>query len=452
MSGPLASPASLPTASGASLRAPSLLLLRGAWLALFGLTLTLFALAVPAQIRQFRQVCATRAECTSFQLLAEDARALESFGLSTRDYAVYAAGITGVVLLISWILAAVIFWRRSVSRMAILGSFGLLLLGPTLLTNLTGALVRAHPGWLLPAGALEAVGTWLWLVIYYLFPDGRFVPRWARPMVLVIAGYAFVASFPAPPASSAAPALSPLERPSLTLALLLGLMASGLAAQVYRYQRVSGPVERQQTRWVVLGIAGVVVQETTYLSLDKLFPSLRQPGLPDLLYKLVGGSLNMTFLVLFMLTLGISILRYRLWEIDVVVRRTLTYGALTAALGLLYFASVALLQAIFRNLTGQEQNQLVIVLSTLVIAALFAPLRRRVQNEIDRRFFRRRYDAAQVLAAFGAAVREEVDLERLKAGLLSAVQETVQPAHLSLWLSHLPQRGRSPEDDQRAAG
>ena len=133
---------------------------------------------------------------------------------------------------------------------------------------------------------------------------------------------------------------------------------------------------------------------------------------------------------------GIAMLRYRLFDIDLIIRRTLIYGALTGALALVYFGSVVFLQSLFRVVTGQGQNQFVTVVSTLLIAGLFAPLRRWVQATIDHRFYRRRYDAAKTLAAFSATVRDEVDLQTLTERLVAAVQETMQPAHVSLWLKN----------------
>jgi hypothetical protein len=132
---------------------------------------------------------------------------------------------------------------------------------------------------------------------------------------------------------------------------------------------------------------------------------------------------------------GVAIARYRLYDIDIVINRTLVYGALTAALVAVYFGGVATSQALLRTLTGQEQQpQLAIVVSTLAIAALFNPLRRRIQAFIDRRFYRSKYDAAKTLDTFSAKLRDEADLDALTVGLVGVVRETMQPAHVSLWL------------------
>jgi ADP-ribosylglycohydrolase len=133
--------------------------------------------------------------------------------------------------------------------------------------------------------------------------------------------------------------------------------------------------------------------------------------------------------------MGVAVLKYRLYNIDLLINRTLVYGVLTAMLALIYFGGVATTQAIFRALTGQEeQPQLAIVVSTLIIAALFTPLRRRIQAFIDRRFYRRKYDARKTLEAFSAKLRDETDLDTLSSDLVWVVRETMQPAHVLLWL------------------
>ena len=151
-------------------------------------------------------------------------------------------------------------------------------------------------------------------------------------------------------------------------------------------------------------------------------------------------------LVMLPAAIGIAVLRYRLYEIDVVINRTLVYGPLTAMLVVVYFGVVVGLQAVFRALTEQEQQpQLAVVVSTLVIAALFNPLRRRIQSFIDRRFYRKKYDARKTLEEFSVKLREETDLQTLNSDLVGVVQETMQPAHVSLWLRPITEVGRGKE-------
>ena len=203
----------------------------------------------------------------------------------------------------------------------------------------------------------------------------------------------------------------------LTLPLLL--LVSGTAV-IVRFHRSRGD-ERQQIKWFAYAVAGMVVVFAIWLSLALV--GLVPPSALMWTVPLLGLPV----------AVGIAILRYRLYDIDVIINRTLVYGALTATLAVLYFGSVVSLQVVLRVLTGQEST-LAVVASTLAIAALFSPLRRRVQGFVDRRFYRRKYDARKTLAAFNARLREETDLEALSNDLVGVARGTVQPEHVSLWL------------------
>jgi len=197
-------------------------------------------------------------------------------------------------------------------------------------------------------------------------------------------------------------------------------------------------VQRQQTKLVLYVLALMAIDIAVVETLAFHPPRPDQLGF-DLI--VASGQLYL-FSLLFALipaAIGLAILRYRLWDIDVVIRRTLVYSILTGLLALTYFGGVVLLQNVFRAFTGQEQNSLAAVLSTLAIAALFVPLRSGVQRAIDRRFFRRKYDAARALGAFAANARDETDLESLSAHLVRVVDDTMQPAQVSLWLREGPQ-------------
>ena len=210
--------------------------------------------------------------------------------------------------------------------------------------------------------------------------------------------------------------------------------------QIYRYVRVSSYSQRQQTKWLVFGLAGFTALIFLYNLIGSLFPGR---GAPDSPFQLVSGTLTSFFFLSLPLSVGIAILRSRLWDIDVLIRRTLVYGTLTVMLALVYFGLVIGGQHLLVSLLGQS-NAVVLVISTLVVAALFQPLRQRIQRTVDRRFYRSKYDAAKIVAAFSATLRQEVDLDQLREHLLAVVQETMQPAHISLWLRPPEQKRKGP--------
>jgi len=206
-----------------------------------------------------------------------------------------------------------------------------------------------------------------------------------------------------------------------------------LASLVVRYRR-AGRVERQQMKWLLVATAVFAVAYIpVFLFTDSDFG-------PD---TAIWSNLWMIVMPLIPVSIGIAILRYRLFDIDLIIRKTLQYGVLSALLALAYFGSVVLLQAVVGRATD-AQSPLVIVVSTLLIAALFAPLRKRVQTAVDRRFYRQKYDAQQVLAQFAQTARDETDMEALQAELLRVVQETMQPEQVRIWLK--PTAKSAPKD------
>jgi hypothetical protein len=298
----------------------------------------------------------------------------------------------------------------------------------------------------LPAGeAVAWILTWVWIpglglsiFQFLLFPDGRLPSRRWRwfawlSLLLIIVGMIWQAFAPGlVQGGDAGGIYNPLgveglpNVGELIQTLLFVLMLISAASLFVRLVRASG-VERQQLKWFAyvsaLSASGVILTYTISEAVGSVW--LRWAGEVIIIAALLGTPIAM----------GIAILRYRLYEIDLLINRTLVYGSLTAMLAVVYFGGVATTQAIFRALTGQEQQpQLAIVVSTLVIAALFNPLRRRIQAFIDRRFYRRKYNAAKTLEAFSAKLRDETDLEALNNELVGVVRETMQPAHVSLWL------------------
>jgi hypothetical protein len=399
-----------------TLRGHWFLLARAGWVAVAVAALGSFVISVPARYSQL-------AKPTAGVRLA-----LAEIGLSAGEYALYNVILDTVFVSVFAVVAIVLFWRRSNDPMALLVATMLVVWGPLngLLVLTPSATEGMYPTLQLILGSLLTfVGYMTWMLFFYLFPSGSFVPRWTRWLALgwVLFSGSWIFT----------PSVGPPSWPPLLFnAAILVLWGSFPVAQVYRYVRVSDPIERQQTKWVVFGVAVAVAGVLTTIFTVGAAVDL-QPQ--EVGRKMLSMLLMDAFVLLIPLSIGVAVLRARLFDIDVVINRTLVYGSLTALLALVYFGGVAATQTIFRTLTSQqEQPQLAIVVSTLVIAALFNPLRRRIQAFIDRRFYRRKYDARKTLEAFSVKLRDETDLDALSDDLTSVVKETMQPAHVSLWL------------------
>ncbi len=287
---------------------------------------------------------------------------------------------------------------------------------------------------------------WLWvpevvLALLFLplyFPNGQLPSRRCRPALglslFFFLTLAVSAAF-TPGTSGVPDATNPLGIEALRKAgelgnvsgvLFLPIFLTSVASLVVRFWRSRGE-ERQQMKWITYATGAFFTMILLVDLLDVVAASSALAKVADPLTGAMFAGIPVA--------VGIAVLKYRLYDIDVVINRTLVYGSLTALLAAVYFGGVATTQAIFRSLTGrEEQPQLAIVISTLVIAALFNPLRRRIQSLIDRRFYRRKYDAAKTLEAFSAKLRDETDLDALSDDLVGVVRETMQPAHVSLWL------------------
>jgi hypothetical protein len=399
---------------------------RVAWVALVGLALVVLVVAVPVSFQASLTILTPETQVPG-QLRPEDVRLMEQWGLSLDFYAAYQTALVLIFSLVFMAAGALLFWRRSDDRIALFISLWFALFGVTG-SPLLDPLIRAYPMWQLPVRFLQGATLASFPILTYVFPDGRFVPRWTR--ALTIAWVAWIVISPFTPFVVADFA----GASALWFGVLVpGGMIIGILAQIYRYLRVSSRVERQQTKWVLFGFGVVAAGFVVYSLVPVIFPSVLAPGLARVLYL----NFTETFLLIIPfcmlpLSIGIAILRYRLWDIDLLINRTLVYGALTTALALVYIGSVVLLRSLLAPLTGS--SELAIVASTLAIAVLFNPARRGIQAAIDKRFYRRKYDAAKVLAAFAATARDETNLEQLSAAMLRMVDETVQPAHMSLWL------------------
>jgi hypothetical protein len=311
------------------------------------------------------------------------------------------------------------------------------------------SIIVAYSPFLLPQALNQEPGAvwtlwlfqWSWggvipgiILLLHLFPTGQpLSPRWRWVMIVSILAYLSIIAFftvIAPIEVETAqdtiveipsPFGIPWGDPELALGIFfIGLVVPqvlGLAAMLFRFVRARG-IERQQMKWFLFAVS-------VYLLVLLISFLVMEPFLDALI---AVAALGMP------IAIGIAIFRYRLYDIDILIRRTITYALVTALLLLIYFGSVIFLQQVVSALTGSAQNEIVTVLSTLAIAALFVPLRNRVQVEIDKYFNRKKYDAQKVLNDFAKTVRDETDLEKLTARLIQVVDETMQPKSVSVWL------------------
>ncbi len=440
---PAAAPESVspPRSDEPRLRGGTLFLARGVWLLLAAGLLANFIASIPTYYARQHIICTV--DClqadqpTPGKLLA-----LQRLGLSLDDFALSTIGLQIAVALVFLAMAALLFWRKSNTWLGLSASFFLVLLGCSgTFESLAGAFVTAASPLALRMLALLVHGAELPALGIFLliFPTGRFTPRWT--WVVSVWWTAHILSFNLP-----APYNFNYWPPVLGAADLLLLFGSALAVQVYRYRRVYTPTARQQTKWLVFGFAAGALLFLFFSGALPVVPGLNAPDSPAQLLDSVSGALLFLSIPV---GVGIAILRYRLWDIDTIINKALVYGLLTALLAALYAGLVIGLESLADALSGGEASEqpAALVISTLAIAALFLPLRRRLQALIDRRFYRRKYDAEKTLAAFSAALRSEVDLEQVRERLLAVVQETMQPSHISLWLRQ-PER-RAGEEAHR---
>jgi hypothetical protein len=313
-------------------------------------------------------------------------------------------------------------------------------------------LLAAPDSWLsvlLGGEALAWISSWVWMIHFgpfiflaLLFPDGRLPsPRW-RPFAALVAlavagGTVAVALWPATAArfdsvtsplgiEVAAKVINPVE----TIMYALALTAA--ASLLVRLIRSKG-IERQQVKWFAFAVGMLAISTTLAYGVSE--------SMDVLWLGWISSVLVIASMVSLPVAMSIAIMRYRLYQIDSLINRTLVYGSLTGILALVYFCAIVVLQRVLVVLTGQEST-LAVVASTLLIAALFSPLRSTIQSFIDRRFYRRKYDARKTLEVFSSQLRNETDLDALSDELVSVVRETIQPEHASLWLRSPGRRAR----------
>ncbi len=415
------------------LRGGPLVVARMVWATLFITPLLLFVLSVPARYGELTEI----SRRASAQL--DPGNDLLQLFLS---HGVYASGVLSLEIFFVFALtltSTAMVWRNSTNWRPMFFS-AVFVAYSVWVTQTLDALVL--PSVLQTVANLtQAAGLFLAIMFFLLFPNGCFVPGWTRLSAFCWAVYCLAwGLFP----DAWFSLVDPFEASLVAfLALMLLGWGLGLVAQAIRY-RSAGPRQRSQTKWVMLVIAGACVgYASVYL------PSVFLPasGLSRLLYDLFGVPVFWLFALPIPVALAVAMQRYHLFDVRFILRSTLVYALLTGALAAVYIGIVVLLQAVFLALTGQR-SQVAVVVSTLAIAVLFRPLRRRLQATIDRRFYRKKYDAQRILEAYSIRLRNETDLDALRVELLSVVVETMQPAHASLGLRPVERQEESASEKE----
>lgn len=414
-----------------------LAILRYAATAVIVVSTVLFLAALPARfVFLHQQVEAARSVLVQFGFLNE-------VGLLAATFFAPTALLFEFVVMGLYLLNALLIIRlRSQDWQALITAAGLatfaLHITPTLNTWMSD-----YPDLAWIGIVMKSIGLGLAFLFLYLVPGGYFAPSWMRYFIYAwVVWSALWIIFPG--------SIFDFRDPYLIsgggAVALMAWWLLGVFTQVYRYRYASSIVEKQQSKFIFYGATFVILGYTLYVPLRDYMRAMPQPEIAATLYGLFAPYAFLAMVMIIPVTITFSILRYRLFDIDLIIRKTLVYAGLTGLLAILYFSSVVLLQTIFST-TGETRSPTAVVLSTLGIAALFNPLRRRLQYGIDRRFYRSKYDAEVALARFEERMRNEVevDLDRLCAHLADVIGETVQPKEVNIWLgpTHFPGESQS---------
>ncbi|MBI3786547.1 MAG: response regulator [Deltaproteobacteria bacterium] len=410
----------------APLRGGQLLAARALWAALLVASVVALIGLTPARMAQLRG------------LASDNSLGLAELRLSEPLFVGYMVSLDAAIVLVFTAVALVIFWRRSNDRVGMLVSLGMITNG-IFLTRSDEVVANAGPFLQHFGSVLLVVANSLGVIGLAIIPDGRFVPRWSLPASIFWTGglavrYLLLSQFARPDGRFSAHMADPGPWVSFAVLMLAigGYLTNGFA-QIQRYRHWASATERQQVKWYVGGVGCAMLGVLAFQLPAIWIPSLRQPGMARVIYAMAGLTLYYLSVAMLPITIGISILRYRLWDIDVLISRSLTYGTVTALLLLAYFASVALLQAGFQTLGG-ERSDFAIVASTIAIALLFQPLREKVQSAVDRRFYRARVDFRQAIDAFAREIRTIIDLPQLMAALVERTAGLLDIGHSAVFL------------------
>ncbi|MDP9353554.1 MAG: GAF domain-containing sensor histidine kinase, partial [Chloroflexota bacterium] len=401
------------------LRGGWLLAARTVWLTVAAVSVALFVASIPPYYMDLLTLSGPHMEWAPDSVRA----GLEQLGISLRAYAIYSLA-TMVALAVVFVgTGAIIFWRRPDDRAALFFSLTLVVFG-AIWPNTLDSLLTVQPG---IEPLTDVLGTWgfaSFFLLFYLFPDGRFVPRWTLwAAVVLVVELVLAEHFPGVPLSADNWPLF------LSLPFYACLMGSVLIAPVYRYWRASGPLERQQLKWVTYSLVLALV---SFLGVGLLsgVPGLTQPGVPAALFAL---SSPIAFGFVFMLvpiSIGVAVLRYRLWDIDPIINRTLVYGALTAMIVGLYILTVGYLGVFFHT----DSNLLFSLAATGLVAVLFAPLRDRLQRGVNRLMYGKRDEPYSVLSRLGERLKDALTPEQVLPMVVESVRDALRLPYVAIAL------------------
>jgi signal transduction histidine kinase len=398
------------TISRAFLSGRWLNLARVIWLILAVLAVGLWSLGSYVDAREPLPSC-LEIRCDPLDLSEQDLAVMQALNLPVDLFTTGWTASNIAFGLVFFVLTGLIFWRKSDDWMGLLVSFSLIFLGAIFFTESDDAVWRAYPALRPVLAVVQTVGFAALLLLFFYFPDGQFIPRW-RPAQIVV-GLSILVS---------APFIVSATRATVwEISLILAMVCFGLAAQFYRYRRVSGPLQRQQTRWVILGLVTSFLVMFIWTFAAAYFPP-NQPNPERVYFLLFSRPVVGLLIVFFPLTIAFSVLRYRLWNIDLVINRALVYGALTAAIVALYVLLVGGFGALFQS----SGNLLVALLATGVAALLFQPLRERLQRGVNRLMYGERDNPVTVLTQMGQRFESTIAPEAALPTLVETVAQTLK--------------------------
>jgi signal transduction histidine kinase len=391
------------------------------WAALVVLTLGVFVVSIPVYVAQLQTIGLSATTCTSQHLTPDTAPVLRNLGLSVESYTLFSVALIVASALGWFTVGGVIVWHKPTDWMSLLVAMMLVTEGVVGTSCLPSPLEKSSLAWRLPIHFLYFLGPVLFLLVFSLFPDGRFVPRWTRWLVVALsAAYVPPAFIPDLPFSGVFSKL-----------FVLGVSTFLVVAQLYRYWHVSSTIQRQQTKWVVFAVTvGLVIFTGWYLP-AMIFPSLSLPGSHSSLVSHpaftfltllvpLGSPIFAFFTLLVPLSLGIAILRYRLWDIDVIINRTLVYGTLTVSILSIYVLVVGVLGILLQT----QGNPMISLLAAGLIAVLFQHLRDRLQRGVNRLMYGECDDPYLVLSRLG----QRLEATLAPQAVLPTIVETIAQA------------------------